>query len=316
MAELRLSNILIISVIFFLQLELFFSNCYYNIIFFTKYLNNAKTFKVNTTLTKVSINLFFFFFLVIVFSKVKSDINLTLFVTSIIFFWLLSKFLNIFTLFSKLNTNFYSIIIFLLMTFVYLLNLVNSFLSLFFFIELYGVLYYFSFLTSYSISTQTLLKYKNSLLLLLWNNFLTTFFLAFSCYLLISASGTTDFVELIFIEKSSYCIYIFLLGLSWKIGIPVFHFFKLEIYKYLLRENIFLFSISTTIINLILLYFLISQPVVLDIIYNQNFIIIPIIFVINLLLSNLKLFNILHYFALSSILTMTTILTLFLFKKC
>lgn len=130
-AELRLSNIVIISVIFFLQLELFFSNCYYNIIFFTKYLNNAKTFKVNTTLTKVSINLFFFL-LVIIFSKVKSDINLTLFVTSIIFFWLLNKFLNIFTLFSKLNTNFYSIIIFLLMTFVYLLNLVNSFLSLFF----------------------------------------------------------------------------------------------------------------------------------------------------------------------------------------
>ena len=92
------------------------------------------------------------------------------------------------------------------------LQLVESFLTFFFFIELYSVLYYFFFLTSYNFSNQTILKYKNGLLLLLWNNFLTTFFLALGCILIIRSCGTTTFNDLNFISLDTYSIFFFMIG--------------------------------------------------------------------------------------------------------
>jgi hypothetical protein len=96
--------------------------------------------------------------------------------------------------------------------FTFLLFFIESFLTLFFFIELYGVLYYFCFLTSYNFSNQTILKYKNGLLLLLWNNFLTTLFLALGCFFLVKNSGSTNFSELFYLSTSSCGIYFFIFG--------------------------------------------------------------------------------------------------------
>ena len=313
MAELSVNNLFLTGIVFFFQLELFFSICYNNIIFFTKYLKTSKSHSIITTVSKSYLNFFYLFFLVTLLTiKINLSINLTIIIIFTIFFWLLDKFLYSFTIFSKINTNFYSIVLVLIVGFMGLLAFIKSFLSFFFFIELYSVLYYFAFLTSYSLSNQTLLKYKNGLLLLLWNNFLTTFFLGMGCYFLLTKYGTTDFNELYLLTNYSVYVYIFLVGLAWKLGIPLFHFFKLEIYKYLLRENVFLFSISTTLINLLILYFILSQPFVLNTIYLKNFIIVPVLFSINLVLVNLKISNILYYFAVSSVLTTTTILSLFL----
>jgi hypothetical protein len=150
------------------------------------------------------------------------------------------------------------------------------------------------------------------LLLLLWNNFLTTFFLALSCILLIKSSGTTSFDDLNFIFLDIYSIFFFMIGLFWKLGLPIFQFFKLEIYKYLVKENVFLFSTLTILINFFIFYVFFSQTVVISLIYSHKFIFMIVLSSVPLAILNLKSFNILQFFALSGVFTLTTILSIFL----
>jgi len=142
-----------------------------------------------------------------------------------------------------------------------------------------------------------------------WNNFLTTFFLALGCFYMLKEEGTTDFYELSLLRSDLYPIYFFAVGLFWKLGLPLFHFFKVEVYKYLLRENVFLFSIITTIINTVLLIVFVSQPVVFNTIYLNNFLVIILVFSIILAIVNLNLSNILQFFAFSGVFTLATVLT-------
>ncbi len=173
-------------------------------------------------------------------------------------------------------------------------------------------MYYFLFLTSYNFSNQTLLKYKNGLLFLLWNNFLTSIFLVLGTFLTIRFCGTTDFYELNLITTSFVPLYIYLIGLFWKLGLPVFHFLKLEIYKYLLRENVFLFSILTTLVNVIILFLTLSQPIFLNTLLLHNWLIVVFIFSILLAIVNLNVTNLLQFFAFSSVFTLTTVLTIYI----
>ena len=92
----------------------------------------------------------------------------------------------------------------------------------------------------------------------------------------------------------------------------MFHFFKLEVYKYLLKENVFLFSILTTVINLVLMFFCLTQPAIFNVIYLNNVLVFVVLFAVVLTLVNLKLTNLLQFFALSGALTMTTLLTVYL----
>lgn len=296
------------------QLEVFLSLCYSNYVFFVKHLKFAKVLEQPHAVLNQSLNSFYFTFLFILSLFFKaSNIQHTMYIfLSIFSLYLLDKVLSYFSLFTKLNTNFFLITTPLLVGFIYFFSTIKSFLLFFFMVELFGVIYYFSFLSSYSLTNQTLLKYKNGLLLLLWNNFLTTLFLALSCFLLLRRFGTTHFLELELLVGSSSILYLYLLGLGWKLGLPVFHFFKVEVYKYLLRENIFFFSIVTTIINVGLLYFILSITVMFTTLYLDNYLLIPILFSLVLILNNLKLYSILHYFALSSVFTMTTLLIVFL----
>jgi hypothetical protein len=107
-------------------------------------------------------------------------------------------------------------------------------------------------------------------------------------------------------------VYFFLLGLFWKLGLPVFHFFKLEVYKFLLKENVFLFSILTTIINVVLLFFCLTEPSIFTALFTHNIFVLFILFAVCLVIINLKLTNFLQFFALSGVFTMTTVLTVFL----
>ena len=196
--------------------------------------------------------------------------------------------------------------------FIFFLIFSSSFLILFFLIELYGVLYYFCFLTTYNFTNQTILKYKNGLLLLLWNNFLTTIFLIVSCFFLLKDYGTTSFNELSFLHIYNPYIYLFLIGFFWKLGLPLFHFFKLEVYRFLLKENVFLFSIITALINFLLFFVIFSNNIVFSAIYSVNLLLLIIFFAFFLVLTNLKLVNFLQFFALSGIFTLTTVSTVFL----
>ncbi len=314
MAELSFNSFFLIGVIFFLQVELFIHLCYTTYIFYTKTLKVLNSNKISRVSFNLNINnvYIFFFFIYIIF--LKSSVNLYLFLItfSLFLIYLLNKVLAFVNNYTKINTNFPSNILSLTIGLLFLLPHIKSFLVLFFFIELYSVIYYFSFLNTYSFSNQTLLKYKNGLLLLLWNNFLTTFFLAISCFFLVRFYGTTSFLELNLITTHSNIIYLYLVGLAWKLGLPIFHFFKLEIYKFLLKENVFFFSVVTTIFNLLILCFCVSQFVIFNTIYLNNLLIILSIFALNLIILNLTLSNLLYFFAISSLLTMTTVLVVFL----
>ena len=287
--------------------------CYNNVVFLAKSLKVKKAENHSNVLVSVNANSFFLVFFVISLVCLKGGayFSTVLVLFASIFILKLNSTLRFLTA-QSINMNILQYILPLFVGTIYFLTYTKSYLTLFFLIEVYGVLYYFCFLTSYEFTNQTILKYKNGLLMLLWNNFLTTFFLALGCFFITRESGTTAFTELELLETTALYTYIFLFGLSWKLGLPLFHFFKLEVYKYLLKENVFLFSMLTTVINLVIVFFCVTQPVIFDAIYLNNYIILVVFFAVTLILVNLKLTNLLQFFALSGVLTMTTLLTVFL----
>jgi hypothetical protein len=302
-----------VTFVLYTQLEVFFFLCYNPIILLNKSLKLIKSNQTQSVLTTSVTNTpyFILFFILFFFIKSNSVIILSLFTFSIIYLFKVSQLLEKVT--NTITSN--NIVYLVLPTFVsflYLLIFVKSLLTFFFFIEIYGVLYYFLFLTNYQFTNQTILKYKNGLLFLLWNNFLTTLFLGLGCLFLAKNSGSTAFSELIFLEIDNKSIYFFLIGLFWKLGLPLFHFFKLEVYKYLLKENVFLFSIITTLFNLIIFYVFISEPTLFSCVYTHNLLVLAGVFTIVLTVVNLKLTSFLQFFALSGVFTLMTVLTVFL----
>jgi len=287
--------------------------CYNPVILLNKSLKLIKSNQTQSVLTTSVTNTpyFIFYFILFFFIKSNSVIIFSLFTFSIIYLFKVSQLLE-----KATNTVTSNNIVYLVLptfvSFLYLLIFVKSLLTFFFFIEIYGVLYYFLFLTNYQFTNQTILKYKNGLLFLLWNNFLTTLFLGLGCLFLAKNSGSTAFSELTFLEIDNKSIYFFLIGLFWKLGLPLFHFFKLEVYKYLLKENVFLFSIITTLFNLIIFYVFISEPTLFSCVYTHNLLVLAGVFTIALTVVNLRLTSFLQFFALSGVFTLMTVLTVFL----
>lgn len=311
MGELSFNSYISFIIILFFQLETFFLICYNNVIFFTKNLKIQKTLNIDALANSNNNNKIFFFFILSSFLFSKNFIPMFWLLLIIIFILIVtSNALSITTIINKIDMNFFNILIPFFIGFLLLISFTNSFLIYFFFIELYGVLYYFIFLISYSDTNINLIKYKTSLLMLLWNNFFTTFFLALGCFFILYKFGSLNFTELNLLTTNYFGIYIFMLGLSWKLGVPLFHFFKLEIYKFLIKENVFLFTIITTCINIFLLYFSFLQNIIFNSFYISNLIVITLLFLINLFLINFNNYNILQYFAISGVLTISTFLIL------
>lgn len=305
---------MVLTFLLLLQLEFFFCLCYDQVIFFCKSLRLVSASRGGELREYNSYNSLILLFIVMVISSYKTTpMNNIVFISTIVpLFYIFNKLLQSFQINQKTPSNKMSLVLSMFVSFFFIINHVNNFLIFFFFIEIYGVLYYFIFLTSYSFSNYSLLNYKNSLLLLLWNNFLTTIFLALSCFFLLREFGTTAFIELESLVTASNYLYLFLIGLAWKLGLPVFHFFKLEVYKFLVKENVFFFSIITAIVNTFIIFFTISISCVYSTIFLNNLILILLGTASVLVMFNLKVYNILHFFALSSIITMITILSLFI----
>lgn len=313
MAEVSFNSVGLLSFVLYLQFELYYSLCYNNVIFLTKVLKLRRSAQITPTVTPSQSNSIYFIVFILSLFFVKNNLILLtgLLTFIVVYLFCVSRSIDRFSTNNSRNNTIYFILP-TFVTFFYMLFLIKSFLTLFFFIELYSVLYYFCFLSSYSFTNQSILKYKNGLLFLLWNNFLTTFFLTLGCLYMLKQFGTTSFFELSVISGELYPVYLFAIGLFWKLGLPLFHFFKLEIYKYLLRENVFLFSIITTIINTMLLILFVSQPIVFNTIYLNNYLIIILVFSIVLAVVNLNLTNVLHFFAFSGVFTLATVLTVLL----
>jgi hypothetical protein len=312
-AEVLFSKYILLVFFFLIQLEFFFFICYSNIILVTKL---TKIIQFNQVLTNFSIKNTNFTYLLLtlflfLFFKIKSFHIDHLVIICLYLLYTLNSFLEKVN-YKSVTINIIYIIIPTIFYFIFFLILSDSFLVLFFFVELYGVLYYFCFLTSYNFTNQTILKYKNGLLLLLWNNFLTTVFMSLGCFFFLKNYGTTSFVELSLLPMYNLSVYFFLVGFFWKLGLPSFHFFKLEVYRFLLKENVLLFSIITTLINFFLFFFLFSINLVFSFIYFEKILLTIFISSITLIIVNLKLINFLQFFAFSGVFTLTTISTVFL----
>lgn len=295
-----------------LHLESFVFLCYNSIINYTKLFRINKTKVLFKDLRKSSNSIYYATLIILILSlKYNFQFNCTTLFWIILFFSKLDNILE--KSFNFLDNGFIFIILPSFVIFFIFLGFIKSFLVFLFFVELYSILYYFFFLASHKFTNQTILKYKNSLLLLLWNNFLTTIFMSLGCFFMFSYLGSTQFREIELLNTCVIGIELFIIGLCWKLGLPLFHFFKVEVYKYLSKENLFLFSIITTLINVVIMYSLLLQPSLFMFVYNYNWFVLSLTVSINLVILNLKINNFSFFIALSGILTVLTSLIIFLF---
>ena len=139
---------------------------------------------------------------------------------------------------------------------------------------------------------------------------LTLLFFCYTIVFLIQTTGTLNFYELqIFsLNISQLTIILFLISLFWKIGLPGFHFFKYEIYRYLPLLTIFYFSLFSIMVNIYILIFIVIKLPLLFISVKYLFLLFILLSNILLVLQgidNLKLFQ---FLALSGLNTVTTII--------
>lgn len=291
-----------------LQLELFFYSTVKNFILFVKTLSaSPKQPKsiLNNSTTNPMLPLAWLTLLALM---LKPNYAENLYFSGVIIYLLLFSTLN----FYYKSTNSRSISIsglsLFFLTYTLIFQCINTLLDFFLLVEFYGVIYFFFFCYNSGDNIQSIKQYKKTILLLIWNNFLTSLLLIISLYFLISKSGTVNFGEMYTLKACSTHLFIFLVGLFWKLGLPMFHFFKYELYYYLDREFIFMFSILTTIINSNLIIFLLGQDIFIFTLLKHNLLWFVLVSLINLMFSFLKSPNILHYLATSGIITITLVL--------
>lgn len=277
---------------------------------FIKYLQITKIYSNPKIILYSNINNIIILILILITLFFKSIEQTTLLSNLFIFFFINFFFINYINN-SNNDNNFFVYILPFFISFTYIFNLIYSIFSFFFLIEFYGILYFFFYSSISKNSFNSILQYKNTILLLLWNNFITTLLFCIGLYWLIKIYGTTNFLELEILCYKSLIFIGFLLSIFWKVGFPLFHFFKLEVYKYLSKENLFLFSLLTMLINFNLIFFFSLKYIILNTLQSYIIYIIPLIFFLCLLLSSLNIINLLHYFALSSIITIFIIILLF-----
>lgn len=207
------------------------------------------------------------------------------------------------------NNNNYILLIWLILilNFFYFANNLLIFILL---LEVIATIYYFFFLNTLESNTVSLIKLKNLIINYLWLSLLTLIFFSYVIFFFITNVGTLDFHELfLFKEYTTTSTNLFLLcTVFWKIGLPGFHFFKYEIYRFLPLGTIFYFSLFSVFTNIFLLFFIASNFTF--IVGTAKYFLILFILISNVFLlvqgiDNLKFFQ---FLALSGLNTVTTIM--------
>lgn len=193
---------------------------------------------------------------------------------------------------------------------VYCATLSTNFIVFFLFIELFGYLFYLQFLQFFTKNNNKTAHYFDNLLLYFWVNFFgSVIFVVFIIFVFFKFT-TVDFISLTGYSKNLQNIfYIFLLGFSLKIGMPGFHFFKMELYKNLKLDAIVNFSFFSIFGYLILLNFIIIKLNIF-IVYSFGFFISFVLFIILFTPAALKITNIVFFFGCSAVLNAIMLVTL------
>jgi hypothetical protein len=183
---------------------------------------------------------------------------------------------------------------------VYLYTACTDFITMLLIVETITTLYYFFFLKHSANNSVTLLKYKNLISYYLWLSFFTLLFFVLNLFYWVYTYGTLDFDELQNIESNSVSATLILVAFFWKLGVPAFHFFKLELYRYLDFGSLVLFStLSLTINTLIFIYLLNVLNCVLT--YNLFIFVAAITFNIIILVQSLDKIFLFYFLAISSL---------------
>ena len=178
------------------------------------------------------------------------------------------------------------------------------------------LLYIIFFFLQYSHKDYNLIvKYKNLISYYLWLSFFTLIFFVISIVLLSFIYGTLDYREINYFYIVNYIFYFIFISLSLKLGVPGFHFFKLELYKYLPINNLILFSVFSLVINFFIFFYLYS--LFYSMLFNNTLIILIVLFInIIILAINTDKLSIFYFFALSSVNTWAFFLMIFNFNNC
>lgn len=248
-------------ILIYVYLEVFINLIYFSIFkhIKTTTITLAKKltyFLFHNNLFSVLINFNIFYLLTLKTTFINTQI-----ISFILIYLFIYKLLNTYVNYNIAFIN-YNIIIFIFM-FLYIKTLIAFFLLM----ELYSIIFYFFFLNNTpKQSTLTLLQYKNMLLLYLLNNFFISIFFLIGINSIIELWGTSNFMELSILNTHTYpwTNYFIIIGFLFKLALPGFHFFKLEIYKYLSMDVVVVYSVITIFIN----YWLVLYLLNFNFIYN------------------------------------------------
>lgn len=181
----------------YLYSEVFFSiligNSFKNIKFFSNNITKSN----NIVIFKQYIYIILIYFLIGFFLTIKITLTNMLF-SLLIIYSLITQYVN------KYFNNYINFLTFNILIFLFYFFFVNNFIIFYLFIELYAILFYFFFLNvNYNSKQLYLIQYKNSILLYLFNNFLTSILYLIGISYMIYFKGTLNFYELAFFNNFS-----------------------------------------------------------------------------------------------------------------
>lgn len=200
---------------------------------------------------------------------------------------------------------------------IFLLSLlssyINNFILFFIVLEFYSIVFYFYLLNYENSQELVLIKYKNNLLLYLFNNFLiSTFFILFMSQL-ISQYGTVNFQELkLFLYHNNIFFNLLLISICLKLSLPGVHYLKIEMYKYVSLEDVVIFSITTLFVNFLLINFLNSFNFIASILGVYKITIVLLFLSVFILIQKLKITTFNEFIAYSGFATNNLILLNFI----
>lgn len=287
---------------FFLQtiITTIFKNLKNLTISFTKK-NNFIFFKTSNQVLIINLLLLFFI------SYKTSSINV--FFSLIIIFSYINKF------FTKFNKDYIFLLNFSLLMFIPLFFFVNNYIIFYLFIELYAILFYFFFLNvNFNSKTLYLIQYKNSLLMYLFNNFLTSMLYLFGLTYIISIFGTLNFIELKYLSNINITWQMYLLVLSFiiKLSLPGYHFLKIELYKYLDVTIVIIFSVITLYINYLFTIFFFNQSTIYIIVNSYKYLSLLLLLSFFFFIHKLKINNFQEFISFSGFATNNLIILNFI----
>ena len=228
---------------------------------------------------------------------------------SLMIIYILKHYKNLLINFKFLNL-ILQIIIFVFFSFAF----IDNFLSLFFLLEILAVCYYFFFLSSINNKIiKNVNEFKNLLIFYLWNSFWTSILFSLFLLTLIYNFGTLNFnaVKLLWTNEYWYVAYLFFFSIFLKLGLPLFHFYKLQVYFLLDLKYIFFYSIITTFTNLCILLLISDLDIFLN--FTENISIFIILLIGNLItvinaFRSWTIFNLFLYSAITTFIVFIVIL--------